>query len=132
MAEWYYGYADEQGLQDLKKDPESITVELFYDSEVKQEISDDKTVDLWKMVNRAFNNKSSKGVLFRALLADGKEYTEVMDLMSKNPKEALVLLDTKTTGIEVNVNGTTRETAEFNWNTITGRTPVALQKAEEV
>jgi hypothetical protein len=129
MAEWFYGYADKKGLHILDRDPENITVELFYDENVKSEISDQKTVEFWKLVNRAFENKESLGVFFRVLLDSKKEMEEIQGVMEKNPKDALVLLDERATGVELNTNGTTRETAESYWNIITGRTQLALTES---
>ena len=129
MAEWFYGYADRNGLHDLKKDPENITVELFYDENVKSEISDEKTVEFWKLVNRAFENKEDLSVFFRVLLDGTKEMEEIVEVMNRDKKEALVLLDSRATGVEVNINGTTRDSAESNWNIITGRVTTALQES---
>ena len=128
MADWYYGYATKNGLEYIKVDPENITVDLFYASEVKSEISDEKTIDLWKIVNKAFMNKSEKGIVFRVQLPSEEEFKKTEELMKTSPKEALIFMDSVATGVEVNINGTTAEEAEKDWNIITGRVSVELEQ----
>ena len=117
MNTWYYGYANIDGLQSLKEDPETIAVELFYDDPVKKEIGDEKKKELWSLSNRTFKEADKLGVVFKVYLPDvNKE--EIFGAIANSPKEAMPLIHKYAIHIDLGVHATTLEVAREKWFTL--------------
>ena len=122
MNTWFYGYADNSGLAILKEDTETIAVELFYDTPVKKEISDDKKKDLWSYSNRAHKEKDKSGVVFQIYFPDSHK-DELLTLKETDPKAALNLIHLHAIHIDLGSHGTTIQVAEEKWKFICGLIP---------
>ena len=121
MNTWYYGYTDNSGLVSIKEDPETIAVELFYDGEVKKEVSDDKKKDLWSLSNRTHKEKENNGVVFQVYFPD-EDKAALLAIKESDPKAAMKMLHEKSIHIDLCTHGTTVGVAHGKWNFICGVT----------
>lgn len=125
MTTWFFGYGNDNGLINLEEDPLNLSVDLFYDEEVKKNISDDYKKKLWTLAHKARTEANLNGCWFKALIPDNN-IQELKDLKETDPRAAMILVEKYAVSIELGIHGIPVSTMIDRWAKITESEPVQL------